>query len=188
MIREHKKNKHIFHCDVCNVDVQNTPKGRSDHIESDDHQRQTRLENEQHRADGHTCAANQRKRNGDAAAAAASKRQRAKKVNEGHCTNMCGGGLYNHRKQFKTSFRKIILLLVQSQSPQSQSPPMFVQSQSPPMLVQSQSPPMFVQSFCTIISTIHPNATNTRSLVAGHGRLQIEHQWLAVCYNYKHPL
>lgn len=79
MIREHKKKKHIFHCDVCNVDVQNTPKGKTDHLESEEHQRQTRLQNEQHRSDGPACAANQRKRNGAAAADVASTVKRAKK-------------------------------------------------------------------------------------------------------------
>jgi hypothetical protein len=79
MIREHKKKKHIFHCDVCNVDVQNTPKGKTDHLESEEHQRQTRLQNEQHRSDGPACAANQRKRNGAAAADGASTVKRAKK-------------------------------------------------------------------------------------------------------------
>jgi hypothetical protein len=74
MIRQHRQKKHVYHCEVCNQDVQNTPKGKQDHFDSNEHQQQVRLQNEQHRPDAVVCAQNQRDING----AAASKRKKSK--------------------------------------------------------------------------------------------------------------
>jgi hypothetical protein len=62
LIRKHKE-KHEYHCLVCNVKMRNNPKARKEHFESLEHDRQLRLQAEQHR-DGPECAEKQRVING----------------------------------------------------------------------------------------------------------------------------